>query len=303
MQYRHANIHAMPLWKAISQDITRATGLPFEARRQRSLGGGCINSAYLVEDGEQRYFVKTNAADKAAMFAAEAAGLRAILASQTVRAPRVICQGVAAGYAYLVLEYIDIENGQKAGGARLGEQLAAMHQCRASSYGWDIDNTIGATPQINTWHESWPHFYRENRLRYQLDLAARQGFAVHPQADKLLEHVPDFFVSYQPPAALLHGDLWGGNWGADTAGNPLIFDPALYYGDRETDLAMTELFGGFPSAFYTAYAAAYPLEAGYATRKYLYNLYHVLNHLNLFGASYLHQARSFVDRLLTELGR
>ena len=291
----------MPLWKAISQDITQATGIPFQARRPRSLGGGCINTAYLVEDGQQQYFVKTNAADKAAMFAAEAAGLTAILASQTIRAPHAICHGVAEGYAYLVLEYIQIKNGHEASAARLGEQLAALHQCTASRYGWDINNTIGATPQINTWHENWPYFYREQRLRYQLDLAARQGFAVHPQADKLLEHVPDFFVSYQPSAALLHGDLWGGNWGADPAGNPLIFDPALYYGDRETDIAMTELFGGFPKTFYAAYAAAYPLDAGYATRKYLYNLYHVLNHLNLFGASYHHQARSLIDLLLAEV--
>lgn len=291
----------MQLWTALSQAITHTTGAPFQVRHQRSVGGGCINAAFIIEDGPQRYFVKTNVADKVSMFEAEAAGLEAIRASHTLRAPQPICQGVAEGYAYLVLEYIPIENGRSDSAARLGEQLAALHQVSVPQYGWHIDNTIGATPQINTWCDNWVTFYREHRLRYQLDLAARHGYLIHEKTEKLLEHLPVFFVTYHPPASLLHGDLWGGNWGADPQGQPVIFDPALYYGDREADLAMTELFGGFPNAFYTAYNAAYTLDAGYAARKYLYNLYHVLNHLNLFGGSYKHQARNLVDRLLAEI--
>lgn len=291
----------MPLWTALSQHITDATGAPFQARRQHSVGGGCINRAYVVEDGEQRYFVKTNTLDKAAMFAAEAAGLQAILASRTLRAPHPICHGVADGHAYLVLEFIEMENGSGRSAAFLGEQLAAMHRVTASRYGWDIDNTIGATPQLNTWREDWIHFYGEHRLRFQLDLAARNGYPLQAKGEKLINRLPDFFTSYQPQAALLHGDLWGGNWGEDPQGKPVIFDPALYYGDRETDLAMTELFGGFPPNFYAAYAAAHPLDAGYATRKDLYKLYHVLNHFNLFGGGYGKQAARMIDRLLAEL--
>jgi fructosamine-3-kinase len=291
----------MPLWTALSRHITDATGAPFQACRQRSVGGGCINSAYVVEDGRQRYFVKTNTIDKAAMFAAEAAGLQAILASRTLRAPQPICHGVAGGHAYLVLEFIDMGNGGGHSAALLGEQLAAMHRVTASRHGWDIDNTIGATPQINTWRDDWIRFFGEHRLRFQIDLAARNGYSLQTKGERLIDRLPDFFTAYQAQAALLHGDLWGGNWGEDLQGKPVIFDPAPYYGDRETDLAMTELFGGFPAPFYAAYAAAYPLDAGYATRKDLYKLYHILNHFNLFGGGYGGQAARLIDRLLVEL--
>lgn len=297
----HANICAMPLWTALSQHITDITGMPFQVRRQRSVGGGCINSAYIIDDGAQRYFVKTNSIDKAAMFTAEAAGLQAILASHTLRAPQPICHGTAEDHAYLVLEYIEMENGNGRSAALLGEQLAAMHHCTASHYGWDIDNTIGATPQINTRDDDWIHFYGEHRLRFQLDLAARNGYPLQALGDKLIDHLPDFFARYHPQPALVHGDLWGGNWRQDLQGQPVIFDPALYYGDREADIAMTELFGGFPSAFYSAYSAAHPLDEGYATRKDLYNVYHILNHFNLFGGGYGRQAEQMISRLLAQV--
>ena len=297
----HANICAMPLWTALSQHITDVTGVPFQVRRQTSVGGGCINSAYIVEDDRQRYFVKTNSLDKATMFTAEAAGLQAILASHTLRAPQPICHGAADDHAYLVLEYIEMKNGSGRSAAMLGEQLAAMHQIVAPRYGWDIDNTIGATQQINTWSDDWIHFYGEHRLRFQLDLATRNGYRTPAQGEKLIDCLPIFFTTYQPKPALLHGDLWSGNWGEDQQGQPVIFDPALYYGDCEADLAMTELFGGFPSEFYSAYTAAHPLDEGYATRKDLYNLYHILNHFNLFGGGYGSQAERMIDRLLAEV--
>ena len=288
----------MTLWTALSQHITDITGMPFQVRRQRSVGGGCINSAYVIEDGAQRYFVKTNSIHKATMFAAEAAGLQAILASHTLRAPEPICHGAADDHAYLVLEYIEMENGNERSAALLGEQLAAMHQVIAPRYGWDIDNTIGATAQINTWGDDWIHFYGEHRLRFQLDLAARNGYPLSDQGEKLIDRLPAFFTGYQPQPALLHGDLWGGNWGEDSQCQPVIFDPALYYGDREADIAMTELFGGFPSSFYSAYNAYHALDVGYATRRDLYNLYHILNHFNLFGGAYAGQAERMINRLL-----
>ena len=292
----------MPLWTDLSQAISDATGKPFQARRHHTVGGGCINNAYVLEDGKQRYFVKTNTPDKVGMFVAEAAGLQAILATRTLCAPKPICHGVADGIAYLVLECIEIVNGSGRSAALLGKQLAAMHRVTVSRYGWDIDNTIGATPQINTWRDDWIQFYGEHRLRFQLDLAERNGHPMQAKGEKLIGHLPDFFISYQPQPALLHGDLWGGNWGEDPQDNPVVFDPALYYGDRETDIAMTELFGGFPASFYAAYADAYPLDAGYATRKDLYNLYHMLNHFNLFGGGYGGQAARLIEKLLAELG-
>ena len=185
--------------------------------------------------------------------------------------------------------------------AHLGEQLAAMHRIGASHFGWRIDNTIGATPQINTWSDNWIRFYGERRLRFQFDLAARKSYRLQAKGEQLIEHLPAFFATYRPQASLLHGDLWSGNWGTDPLSNPVIFDPALYYGDRETDLAMTELFGGFPARFYDAYAGAFPLDTGYAVRKTLYNLYHILNHFNLFGSGYGNQAECMLDRLLAEV--
>src|SRR5262249_29793225 len=153
-------------------------------------------------------------------------------------------------------------------------------------------NTIGMTPQINEADSDWIRFFRERRLRYQLDLAVGNGYGgdLQKQGAQLLERMHGLFAGHRPQPSLLHGDLWGGNWGATADGTPVIFDPAVYFGDREADIAMTRLFGGFDTSFYGAYESAWPLEAGWQARTTLYNLYHVLNHLNLFGAGYLSQA-------------
>ena len=166
------------------------------------------------------------------------------------------------------------------------------------------ENTIGSTPQHNNRHDDWVEFWRQERLGRQLQFAAGNGYGgvLQSQGEKLLERFQGFFQDYQPQASLLHGDLWGGNAAADGRGNPVMFDPACYFGDRETDIAMTELFGGFGAEFYAAYQAEYPLDAGYKVRKTLYNLYHILNHLNLFGRAYLAQANNMIEGLLAELG-
>jgi protein-ribulosamine 3-kinase len=292
----------MTLSNTLSEHISQATGTPFQARRQRSVGGGCINQAFVIEDGQRAFFAKTNRADKLDMFTAEAAGLNAILASHSLRAPRPICHGVAEDHSYLVLEYIALQDGDSRSAEDLGLQLAQMHRQTAPKFGWEIDNTIGATPQINTWAADWVSFYAEQRLHFQLALAEEKGCKLLNLGEQLIATLPAFFDTYQPQPALLHGDLWGGNWGADDQGKAVIFDPALYYGDRETDLAMTELFGGFPPRFYAAYRDAYPIDAaGYAVRKILYQLYHVLNHFNLFGGSYAGQSQQMMQRLLAEV--
>ena len=187
-------------------------------------------------------------------------------------------------------------------GGRLGRELAAMHRHRRARFGWHRDNTIGSTPQVNREEHDWVHFYREHRLRFQLDRAADNGMAhLRRNGDRLLESLEGFFPGGGPAPSLLHGDLWGGNHAALADGTPVLFDPAVYYGDREADLAMTELFGGFPARFYAAYNEAWPLDEGYATRKSLYNLYHLLNHANLFGGGYVAQADSTMGRLLSEV--
>jgi fructosamine-3-kinase len=287
---------------AIAAAITGATGEPFTPVTHRGAGGGCINAARILEgtDG-RRFFVKTNRAGRLAMFEAEAAGLEAIRATGTLRVPRPIASGVSGDESWLVLEYLEMDG--RGSGAELGRRLAAMHRHTWEHFGWQRDNTIGSTPQINTPADDWIDFYRERRLAYQFALAARRGAPrrLLDRGERLMADMGGFFVGHRPAPSLLHGDLWGGNFGY-SAGEPVIFDPAVYFGDREADLAMTELFGGFPADFHAAYREAWPLEAGYRVRKDLYNLYHVLNHFNLFGGGYLAQAERMTDALLAQLG-
>jgi fructosamine-3-kinase len=288
-------------WTNITTAISEATGIPFEAARPQALSGGCINRALQLDDGKRRFFVKLNQASRLDMFEAEADGLREIEQSATLRVPRVICSGITDSDAYLVLEYVEMGRGGDS--ARAGEQLARMHRVSSERFGWWRDNHIGATPQPNAQRSDWVDFWREQRLGFQLTLAHQKGGGdkLRQRGERLLEQLPAL-LDHAPQPSLLHGDLWGGNMGFDLEGDPVTFDPAVYYGDREADLAMTELFGGFDSRFYAAYEESWPLDPGYPTRKTLYNLYHILNHFNLFGGGYGGQALGMIDRLLAELG-
>lgn len=288
---------------SIDAAITEATGDIFRTRMQRAVGGGCINETYVISDDARCFFVKTNDAAYGEMFAAEAEGLSAIVSAGSVRAPRPICRGSFSRSAYLVLEYLPLgpEHGDSL--ARLGAGLAALHRHTHPEYGWHRDNTIGTTPQLNRRTRDWAVFWRDCRLQYQLQCAARRGCGASllNKGERLLSELNIILKDHNPPASLLHGDLWSGNFAVLENGEPIIFDPAVYYGDRETDLAMTELFGGFMPSFYAAYRDHYPLDGGYALRKLLYNLYHVLNHYNLFGGGYAAQAERMIDKLLSEI--
>jgi len=285
-------------------EITASVG-GLDAAAIQPIGGGSINRSYRfsARDGST-YFLKTNDALAADMFEAERAGLLELEQANAVRVPRVLATGVAGDMAYLLMEYFDLLRPTRAAGANLGVLLAAQHRCTNSRFGWTRDNTIGSTKQLNAWDDDWIGFLREKRLGYQLDLAVANGFEVDgrrsilDRGKMLLLRLPDFFVDYEPAPSLLHGDLWGGNWGAIGGDEPVIFDPAVYYGDREADIAMTRLFGGFGPGFYDAYNDAWPLDAGFERRCALYNLYHVLNHLNLFGGGYLTQVSDILDRLI-----
>ncbi len=183
----------------------------------------------------------------------------------------------------------------------LGAQLATLHRCSAKQFGFAQDNFIGTTVQPNTWTDDWITFWREQRLGFQLQLAAQNGYGGELQKSGmlLLDALPAFFADYTPQPSLLHGDLWGGNHAYLADGTPAIFDSATYYGDRECDLAMTELFGGYPADFYVAYRTAWPLDKGYEIRRDLYNLYQILNHANLFGGGYVRQAEQMIRKLLS----
>jgi fructosamine-3-kinase len=287
------------MWTPIAEQISQATGQPFTVKDQRSVSGGCINQAYCISDGQQRYFIKLNAAAQMPMFEAEALGLKEIYDSKTIRVPRPICWGIAETQAFIVLDWLDFGRGSEQSWQRMGENLAALHRVTSpKGFGWDRNNTIGETPQRNPWTENWAEFYREHRLRYQFQLAHRRS-GHFPRQDELLAAVPDLLAGHDPAPSLVHGDLWSGNAAVTTPGEPVILDPATYYGDREVDIAMSELFGSFHPAFYQAYNAAYPLDEGYRQRKTLYNLYHILNHFNLFGGSYASQANRMIDQLLS----
>lgn len=286
------------MWNQITEQIADVTGQPLMQPQRQAIGGGSINQAYVLRDGQQSYFVKLNHAAQVAMFEAEALGLREIHQTRTIRVPQPICWGTADGSSYLVLEWIELGGGDAQAWEKMGQQLAALHRVSSpQGFGWHQDNTIGSTPQPNPWTASWTEFFTQHRIEYQLQLARRRG-GHFPRQQALLAVIPKL-LAHQPEPALVHGDLWSGNAACSQAGEPVLLDPAVYYGDREVDLAMTELFGGFPAGFYSGYNRAYPLAPEYQQRKTLYNLYHIINHFNLFGGSYLAQANRMIDQLLT----
>ncbi len=281
-------------------ELERQTDQPLASAKISPVGGGCINSAYRLQTDAIDWFIKTNRASLASMFAAEAQGLQEMAALDAITVPAVIACGQSDESAYLVLEYIPLHSLDRKAARLMGEQLAELHRPPQDYFGWCMDNTIGSTPQHNQRQHDWVEFWRHQRLLKQLEFAANNGYRgkLQQRGELLAERLPAFFSDYQPFPSLLHGDLWGGNASATGQGQPVIYDPACYYGDREADIAMTELFGGFGPDFHAAYQQALPLDAGYQTRKTLYNLYHILNHLNLFGGGYLHQAESMIESLL-----
>lgn len=289
----------MALWEDIAEQISTTTGDVFTPGKAQPIGGGSINDAYVLSDQQRKFFLKLNRLDGLEMFEAEAAGLQALADANVLRVPQIVCTGCAENKSFIVMEYLELSG--RGDMTLLGQQLAELHRNTAEHFGWYRDNTIGSTKQINTQDKNWLNFWRQHRLGFQLKLAAHHGYkgTLQSKGERLLSGL-DQLIGHRPQASLLHGDLWSGNY-AFTNGEPVLFDPAVYYGDREADLAMTELFGGFSPVFYQAYREAWPVDDEYAIRKVVYNLYHILNHLNLFGGGYLYKAESMIDRLLAEI--
>ncbi|MCC5858388.1 MAG: fructosamine kinase family protein [Ectothiorhodospiraceae bacterium] len=289
-------------WSQIAERIGQATGHPFRGIERTPVAGGSINAAYRLGDGRRNYFVKLNRPDALSQFQAESDGLRELAAAGAIRVPAAVDCGLAGERAFLVLEWITLHG--RGDWAALGEGLAHLHECTARRHGWHRDNAIGATPQPNPWTEDWGEFFATQRLGHQLTLAEANGAepALIDAGRRLQEALPLLFRDHAPSPSLLHGDLWTGNIAFDDGRRPVLYDPAVHYGDRECDLAMSELFGRLPEVVYRAYHAVWPLDPGYPTRRELYQLYHVLNHFNLFGGGYGGQAVTRIRRLLTELG-
>jgi fructosamine-3-kinase len=290
---------------ALEGAIARATGAAFRVVRDSPVGGGCIHESVALEGADEvRYFAKLNDARFAASFEAEADGLIALAASG-MRVPKPIAQGAAEGRAFLVLEFLALGSGSDAAHRELGRRLARQHGHRGSHFGWSRDNFIGLTPQANAPCASWVEFWQVRRLGPQLEAARANGHdgRIQTLGAQVFDAVPRLLAGHDAAPALLHGDLWSGNAAFLRNGTPVIFDPAVYYGDPEADLAMTELFGGFPESFYEGYREVRRIADGYRLRRVLYNLYHILNHLNLFGAGYRGQAERMMERLLEAAGR
>ena len=283
--------------------------LGVELQGQRPVGGGCIHHAWALQlvDG-QRLFAKTNRAALLPLLEAEADGLEALRrAAGPLQIPQPLALGTTdGGEAVLVLSWLELQahgGGQGRAWWQLGAQLAQLHRGSldqiGDGFGWGRDNFIGSGPQANGWMGSWCRFFSERRLAPQLQQAERSGQRL-PGASTLLQALPQWLGDHQPDACLVHGDLWSGNAGLLADGGGALFDPAVYRGDREVDLAMAQLFGGFPPAFFEGYDATWPRPAGHQQRSRIYNLYHQLNHANLFGGGYWRQAAATITDLLKQ---
>lgn len=256
-------------------------------REARPVSGGDINLAARLDTERGAFFVKWNLNPKPRLFETEARGLRLLASVQALRVPQVIA--LIDQPPALILEWIETGTNQSAAAEVLGRGLAQQHRSIGAQYGLDHDNYIGANPQRNTPCDSWLEFFRDRRLGEQATLAQARGHLTPDRArrlDRVMAHLDRFIDSALVVPSLLHGDLWGGNYLIDAASQPVLIDPAVYYGDREAEIAFTELFGGFSARFYAAYNEAWSLDRGYSDRRDLYNLYHLLNHLNLFGEGY-----------------
>ena len=262
------------------------------------VGGGCIANASRLSTEKGIFFIKWGARHVARTFEAEAKGLRAL---RSAKCPLVVPEVISckAGHqGYILLEWLHQGHASPQSWTEFGRGLAALHRYSGHMYGFDEDNYIGRSPQVNTLRDTWPEFFRACRIEPQVRVARDAGRWVskwNPWLNNLYNHL-DTLIPPLPEASLVHGDLWGGNFMTLESGQVALIDPAVYYGHREVDLAMTELFGGFKKEFYEAYWEEWPVEGGYNERKEIYNLYHLLNHLNLFGESYQRGVENVLKR-------
>ena len=263
-----------------------------------SLSGGCISDAYKIVTADGRkLFLKLNYKSAEDMFVKEAHGLSELGKADSIRIPEVYL----FDSTYIVTELIEAGSKSKNFSENFGRKFAGMHKYTQNGFGFYEDNYIGSNHQPNVpdagEKNDWVSFYFNKRILFQFRLAEKNGYAtseLRNSISALEEQIGDILKGSEEKPSVLHGDLWGGNYMVDENGEACLIDPAVYYGHREADLAMTKIFGGFDSKFYSAYNEYFPLPEGYEFRENIYKLYHILNHLNLFGRGYYEQAMSLI---------
>ncbi|NQZ28185.1 MAG: fructosamine kinase family protein [Colwellia sp.] len=302
------------MWHSIEQAISIETGKPFyiSTTQEISLGGTKasaftslldnkappLNLTFKVSDGQRCYFIKINNKDYLENYQAEAYSLKQLNTLANIASPKVTTLGTSLDKSFLVLDYIDFSKAKPILWYQLGQQLAQMHyETRHGQFGWQHDNYIGSTIQPNQWSSNWTTFFADQRIAWQLQLLSERSIVLG-NIEHIAQVCHDALLHHQVTPCLVHGDLWQGNTGF-SGEQAMIFDPACYYGDREVDIAMTELFGHFPDDFYHGYQAEYPLDEGYGQRKLVYNFYHILNHANIFGGIYIDQAKAALSRIMS----
>ncbi|KAH1068223.1 hypothetical protein GYH30_005972 [Glycine max] len=293
---------------SMSKDPVRewilSDGKAMEITKISPVGGGCINLASRYDTDAGSFFVKTNRSIGPSMFEAEALGLGAMYETGTIRVPKPYKVGpLPTGGSFIIMEFIQF-GASRGYQSDLGRKLAEMHKAGKSSkgFGFDVDNTIGSTPQVNTWSSDWVQFYGEHRLGYQLKLALDQygDRTIYDKGQRLVKSMTPLFANVVIEPCLLHGDLWSGNISSDKNGEPVILDPACYYGHSEAEFGMSWC-AGFGGSFYNSYFEVMPKQPGFEERRDLYMLYHYLNHYNLFGSGYRSSAMSIIDDYLAIL--
>ncbi|XP_027108237.1 protein-ribulosamine 3-kinase, chloroplastic-like isoform X3 [Coffea arabica] len=307
-RFSFTKLHRPLAMSSLSNDPIRewilSEGKANEITRISPVGGGCINLASRYDTDAGSFFVKTNRSIEPSMFEGEALGLNAMYETRTVRVPKPFKVGpLPTGGSYIIMEFIEF-GASRSNRSVLGRKLAEMHKTGKSEngFGFHVDNTIGSTPQINTWTSDWVEFYAEHRLGYQLKLARQQygDSTIYERGLRLAKNIRPLFEGVAIEPCLLHGDLWSGNITSDRNGEPVILDPACYYGHCEAEFGMSWC-AGFGGSFYNAYFEVMPKQPGFEKRRELYLLYHYLNHYNLFGSGYRSSAMSIIDDYLLML--
>lgn len=286
------------MWHFISEQISECIQQDFVCNDIRDVKAGDSHKAFKISDGKQHFFVKTNIKIRLPHFEAEVEGLKHLSNTQLFKVPNVICSGVVSDHSFLVLEHIEMTQGNEQSWSHFGQALAELHKTHTQRmYGWQQDNFIGLTLQPNLWKKRWDSFFAEQRIGFMLQLLAEKGHVL-ANIDAVVDAIKSLLKGHTPRPSMLHGDLWQGNVGFYKK-QPVLYDTAFYFGDRETDLAMTELFARFPESFYQGYNDIWPLDVDYQYRKPIYQLYHILNHALLFGGHYIDSAKITLKNLDT----
>ena len=286
------------MWQIVAQSISDVIGETFAIEERNIVSGGDINQAYCIANNRHQFFVKVNDLSHLIHFECEAYSLAQIQTTNQIDCPEVVCLGKTKEFSFLVMDYLELSNSHHNDWLTLGRQLAKLHKTTThGQFGWQADNYIGHTRQPNKWQSNWKSFFSEQRIGWQLQLLHEKSLRFG-NIDHIVELCHQGLVNHKVSPSLVHGDLWQGNLGFTEYGG-VMFDPACYYGDREVDIAMTELFGNLPTSFYQGYQEEFPLSQGYEQRKTIYNFYHILNHANLFGGVYIEQVKAILNRIIS----